>query len=155
MKILGVFLLSSLGAVFLVAMMAEKKNKKKSNIVYYPAFAMIVYFLGIALGLSFSILFISQKNYAPLIVAPLFIVLGTIGLVFHFRLKIVFYEDFWVWKKKKHSYEEITSVAIKMRDKRRVFYRIYFGKKQITIDYLAVNAENFFRMLKKKNCLRK
>ena len=98
------------------------------------------------------ILTIYLNQFTPIVLIGCSVFLGlSLGpLVLYFRLRISFYDEYFLIGKKKHSYEEITKVVI--YDKYR--YNIYLSHKKIAIDRLVVNSELFLKMLKKKKVLK-
>ena len=145
-----IFILAPLISICFVTSVVGKNNLKKAHQVYYPfAFLLILIVAFLVVSLC-TVGMIVQSGYGPWLVLSL-LGIPLLWLLIHWSLwRITFCDDYWMFKKKKYSYEDITKIVFE-KDER---YTLFVGKKKFVISSLLVNEKAFTKMLKKKKVLK-
>ena len=152
MKTFWIIFLSSLVPGIVMFVMVGRKDNEKRNSLYYPRGILRIAVLGLFIFLTLEIAAILTNQFSPFVLAggSIFLAPSIALFVLYFRVQITFFDDFWIFRNKRYSYECITKVVI-LKDGG---YVISFDKKRLAIDRLVVNGQEFYKMLKKKKVLK-
>ena len=133
-------------AIWFITRMMGTSNSRKSNQLYYPIKYLLIYavvLLGIIAGTIYSV---CEKDFALLL--PLVIVgLPLLALFVNYSTwRIAFFDDYWMFRRKRYSYDDITKIVYL----HGVLVFVFVGEKRITIESFVVNTNSFVQILKKK-----
>ena len=152
--------------IMLGILAARTEDKKNPNTMRYPSFFLVVGMMGAATFSSVPIAVFFLPDDPNETMLQLYVVYSIVGIVdilsFYLMLlplnwRLIFDEDALIYKnifgiKRRYQYSEISKIYAdyKMKTKMLEKYRLYIGKKKITVDYLAKNFGSFERLIKKR-----
>jgi hypothetical protein len=141
----------SLLCPLIISFLAVPRKSKKENILRCP---VIIGIFGIVFLIGILILcyFIVEEDYSILFGLVPLMGISILAILYPITWRIVVKEECFVYRnllgiKRKYLYSDITKIVIRERGIVKL-WRIYMGKKQVTVEEMLINSEYFIKKLR-------